>query len=212
MAMRWRGCAGKGLAALLAFAAPAAWTTVADEPAADGAEAPGAQEEQSGAPPENQRDAADRSADKSAAAPLDVDTILSNPLGEDAYRERRSCLRTRGIDRVEILNDTLVLFHVRRNKAWLNQLSSRCRGLERDMIVNLRIYGGSICRMDTFRGLTRTRDFMPAAHCRLGDFEVIESRQIEALRTALEEERQAAKLARKARRAERRERRRARRE
>ena len=140
---------------------------------------------------------------------LDVETILNNPLDDEAYRDRRSCLRTRAIDRVEVLDETMVLFHVRRNKAWLNQLSSRCLGLERDMIINLRIFGGSLCRLDTFRGLTRMGGHMPTAHCRLGDFEAIEGPQIEALRTALEERRKAAKLERKNRRAERRERRKA---
>lgn len=149
------------------------------------------------------------SADSAEGTDLDVETILNNPLDDEAYRDRRSCLRTRAIDRVEVLDETMVLFHVRRNKAWLNQLSSRCLGLERDMIINLRIFGGSLCRLDTFRGLTRMGGHMPTAHCRLGDFEAIEGPQIEALRTALEERRKAAKLERKNRRAERRERRKA---
>ena len=189
---------------LAAFAAQAAWLAAA--PAAPVAEEPGA-DEQAAPPRQEQRDG-----DESAAEPLDVEAILSNPLGDDAYRERLTCLRSRAIDRVEILNDSLVLFHVRRNKAWLNQLSSRCPGLELDMVVNMRLYGGSVCRLDSFSGFVRNDGFAPAAHCRLGDFELIEGAQIEALRTALEEERKAAALARKNRRAERRERRRARRE
>ena len=190
-----------------ACAALAAWADDAEKPDPVVAEAASETSEDDAAAPSVPDDAA------SEANPdaLDVEAILSNPLGDEAYRQRRSCLQTRAIDRVEILDDTMVLFHVRRRKAWLNQLSTRCLGLEPDMIVNLRTFGGSICRLDSFRGFTRGGGFIPAAHCRLGDFELIEGTQIEALRTALEEDRKAAKLARKARRAERRERRRARR-
>ena len=191
---------------LFVCAAPAA-SAEAEKPDPVVAEASSETSEEQEAAPAAPDDAA------SAANPdaLDVEAILNNPLGDEAYRQRRSCLQTRAIDRVEILDETMVLFHVRRRKAWLNQLSSRCLGLEPDMIVNLRTFGGSICRLDSFRGITRGGGFIPAAHCRLGDFEMIEGTQIEALRTALEEDRKAAKLARKARRAERRERRRARR-
>ena len=217
--MRWRRLeagapwrtAQIALLFLLAILAQTAWT--ADSAAAPAEATPNAdtvegKNEENGKKPQ---DAAPTPAAQGDAADLDVETILSNPLDDEAYRQRRSCVRTRAIDRVEILDDTLVLFHIRRKKAWLNQLSSRCLGLERDMIVNLRVFGGSICRLDTFRGLTRMGG-LPTAHCRLGDFEAIEGPQIDALRTALDERRKAAALERKTRRAERRERRRAKRE
>ena len=192
---------------LLATLAQAAWTADSVAAPAEATPAADAVEGKNGKKPQ---DAAPTAAAEGDSADLDVETILSNPLDDEAYRQRRSCVRTRAIDRVEILDDTLVLFHIRRKKAWLNQLSSRCLGLERDMIVNLRVFGGSICRLDTFRGLTRMGG-LPTAHCRLGDFEAIEGPQIDALRTALEERRKAAALERKTRRAERRERRRAKR-
>ena len=195
------------LALILASAAQVAWTaeTAVEESGEAVEQAETAPAEDAEASPAEAKD----SADSAEGTDLDVETILNNPLDDEAYRDRRSCLRTRAIDRVEVLDETMVLFHVRRNKAWLNQLSSRCLGLERDMIINLRIFGGSLCRLDTFRGLTRMGGHMPTAHCRLGDFEAIEGPQIEALRTALEERRKAAKLERKNRRAERRERRKA---
>ena len=216
--MRWRRLETGGLwrtarialLFLLATLAQTAWT--ADSAAAPAEAVPDADgvDGKNGRNGKKPQDAAPAAAAQGDAADLDVETILSNPLDDEAYRQRRSCVRTRAIDRVEILDDTLVLFHIRRKKAWLNQLSSRCLGLERDMIVNLRVFGGSICRLDTFRGLTRMGG-LPTAHCRLGDFEAIEGPQIDALRTALEERRKAAALERKTRRAERRERRRAKR-
>ena len=198
----------------LAATAPAAWTEDADEPpataVADAAKSP--EESVSGEPATSSaaKESTPEKARSNTDGELDVETILNNPLGDEAYRDRRTCLRTRAVDRVEILNDSMVLFHVRRNKAWLNKLSSRCLGLERDMIVNLRIHGGSVCRLDSFRGLSRMGGGVhPAAHCRLGDFEAMEGAQIDALRAALKEQREAAALERKTRRAERRERRRA---
>ena len=201
------GAARFAFALILAAAAQIAWTaeTAVEESGEAVEQAETAPAEDAEASPAEAKERAD----SAEGTDLDVETILNNPLDDEAYRDRRSCLRTRAIDRVEVLDETMVLFHVRRNKAWLNQLSSRCLGLERDMIINLRIFGGSLCRLDTFRGLTRMGGHMPTAHCRLGDFEAIEGPQIEALRTALEERRKAAKLERKNRRAERRERRKA---
>ena len=207
-------------AALMAWAVNAAEDPAAEEPAAAVAEpSDDLPKARSSAQPDT-RSASKESTSEGkrggkreegtgADGPLDVETILNNPLDDEAYRDRRTCLHTRAVDRVEILNDSLVLFHVRRKKAWLNKLSSRCLGLDRDMIVNLRVFGGTVCRLDTFRGLSRMGNVYPAAHCRLGDFEAMEGAQIEALRAALKEQRQAAKLERKTRRAERRERKRA---
>ena len=136
---------------------------------------------------------------------LDVDAILNNPLDDEAYRQRKSCLRLRSVDRVEILNDTMVLFHVRRDKVWLNQLSLRCPSLDEDMIVNLRSFGGSICRLDELHGVYHTGGlFGVEARCRLGDFEEMDAVQIDALRHALTEQRKAADLVRKTRRADKR--------
>ena len=134
----------------------------------------------------------------SAVAALDVESILSNPLDDEDYQERSNCLPLRAIDKVEVLDDTLVVFQGRGKKLWLNQLSNRCLGLREDMLVELRAFGGSICRLDRFVGRPR---FSPLgainAQCRLGSFETIDELQVEALRTAIEERRRAEDMARK---------------
>lgn len=222
--MRWqetdRKAAARSLTArlaavlMLAAGAQIAWTQDAGAAAetSDEAVEPAETSTPDSVRTEDAQEASAEASEGADANALDVETILNNPLDDEAYSQRRTCLLSRAIDRVEVLDETMVLFHVRRNKAWLNQLSSRCLGLERDMIINLRIFGGSLCRLDTFRGMTRMGGgHMPTAHCRLGDFEAIEGPQIEALRTALEERRKAAKLERKTRRAERRAERRERR-
>ena len=134
----------------------------------------------------------------SAAEALDVESILSNPLDDEDYQKRSNCLSLRAIDKVEVLDDTLVVFQGRGKKLWLNQLSSRCLGLREDMLVELRAFGGSVCRLDRFVGRPR---FSPLgaihANCRLGSFETIDELQVEALRLAIEERRRAEDMARK---------------
>lgn len=142
------------------------------------------------------------------AEPLDVAAILSGELTAEDYAEDQLCVHPRDLDSIEVLNDRLVLFHGRRGEVWLNQLASQCLGLEPDMVLDLRSYGGSFCRLDRFRGTPR---FDAALHltaeCRLGAFETIAEPHAEALRTAAAEQRQAADAAAKTKRAQRRSRR-----
>ena len=157
--------------------------------------------------------AANAGEDEAAEAPregvapaetLDVATILAKPLAEDDYREARNCLSVRAIDNVEVLDDTLVVFHGRRRELWLNQLASRCLGLEPDMIVNLRSFAGSVCRLDRFRGRRYFEPLVPiTADCRLGNFETIDPLQAEALRVAVAERREVADMAKKTKRSRR---------
>ena len=149
-------------------------------------------------------DKAAEGGDAAEAETLDVATILAEPLSEDEYSETKNCLNVRAIDNVEVLDDTLVVFHGRRREIWLNQLSSQCYGLEPDMIVNLHSFGGSICRLDRFRGRHYFEPLVPiTAECRLGAFETIDSLQAEALRAAVAEHREVADMAKKTKRSRR---------
>ncbi len=140
--------------------------------------------------------------DSKAENSIDLETILNNPLTEEDYRESKHCLWMRSIDRVEVLSDSLVLFRGRRrDEIWLNQLASRCAGLNPDMVIELRAHGSSLCRSDRLRGHTRLGFPGIAAECRLGDFEPIDKLQADALRTAIDEQRKADRMARKTRRA-----------
>lgn len=130
--------------------------------------------------------------------PLDVDAILANPLAEEDYTDSSNCLRLRAIDEVEILDDTMIVFHGRRRERWLNKLSSQCLGLEADMVVDLKAYGGSICRLDRFTGRPRFAGLgVIYADCRLGTFESVDELQLEALRVAVDERRRVADMAKK---------------
>lgn len=146
--------------------------------------------------------------DTPQAEPLDAAAILSGELTAEDYAEDQLCVHPRDLDSIEVLNDRLVLFHGRRGEVWLNQLASQCLGLEPDMVLDLRSYGGSFCRLDRFRGTPRFDATLHlTAECRLGAFETIAEPHAEALRTAAAEQRQAADAAAKTKRAQRRSRR-----
>jgi len=115
-------------------------------------------------------------------APLDVETILANPLDDDAYRSSTHCISTRRYDAIEIIDESTVLFHGR-NEVWLNRLSGRCRGLTRDMIPNILTRSGRICEFDRFHGQSRS-GFPDSLSCTLGRFEKIDESQVESLRAA----------------------------
>lgn len=135
-------------------------------------------------------------------APIDLDEILNNPLSESDYREQKKCLRIRDVDDVEVLDDTLVLFHGRRGELWLNQLSSQCYGLEEEMILRFKAYAGTYCRLDPFRGTPYFSRVAITAECRLGDFEPVDEVHVEALRVAVAERQQVSDMAKESRRQE----------
>lgn len=149
--------------------------------------------------------AADAETPPAPAERLDVATILSGELTTEDYAKDQLCVHPRDLDSIEVLNDRLVLFHGRRGEVWLNQLASQCLGLDADMVLDLRSYGGSFCRLDRFRGTPRFDATLHlTAECRLGAFETIAEPHAEALRTAAAEQRQAADAAAKTKRARRR--------
>ena len=136
--------------------------------------------------------------------PIDLEEILSNPLAESEYREQKKCVRIRDVDDVEVLDETLVLFHGRRGELWLNQLTSQCYGLEQDMILRFRAYAGTYCRLDPFRGVPYFSRIALTAECRLGDFEPVDEIQVEALRIAVAERQEVSDMAKETRRQQRR--------
>ena len=140
-----------------------------------------------------------------APPPIDLGEILNNPLSEGDYREQKNCVRIRDVDDVEVLDETLVLFHGRRGELWLNQLTSQCYGLEQDMILRFRGYAGTYCRLDPFRGVPYFSRIAITAECRLGDFEPVDEIQVEALRVAVAERQQVSDMAKETRRQQRRQ-------
>ena len=135
-------------------------------------------------------------------APLDVETILANPLDADAYTERRLCLSTAQYQHIEIVSDQALLFHGRGRRAWLNQISNRCTGLREGMIVTIVLHSTRACEMDRFQGVVRGAYAMSTPPCRLGPFEPIAEEQIEFLRDALRAKAQTSTVSATQRKAE----------
>ena len=130
-----------------------------------------------------------------ATEALDVEAILTNPLGEEDYRKTRNCIWSRQIDEVEILDENLVVFRGRmRGQIWLNKLVTACPGLRRDMVPVTNARNGSVCRMSQMGA--RPRSSLPVElpiRCWLGEFETIDEEQLEALKRAIEESDKAGK-------------------
>ena len=172
--------AGRGLWSSHLLAAALAGAVAAAEPAEQPAEEPIPEPAETPAAPGE------------APAPVDVAAILSGELTEDDYQNSQLCIAPRDLDTVEVLGERLVLFHGRRGEIWLNQLDKRCLGLEPDMVLDLRSYGGNFCRLDRFRAAPRYNAFLfVTAECRLGAFETITEPHAEALRAAAAEHRLA---------------------
>lgn len=133
---------------------------------------------------------AEARAGEEAPPPIDVAAILRGELTEDDYQDSQLCIAPRDLDTIEVLDERLVLFLGRRGEIWLNQLDKRCLGLEPEMVLDLRSYGGNFCRLDRFRAAPRYNAFLfVTAECRLGAFETITEPHAEALRAAVAERR-----------------------
>lgn len=125
----------------------------------------------------------------------DVEEILDNPLADDDYREKKSCLWRREIDSVEIIDENLIVFRGRlRNKVWLNRFTQPCTGLRRDMLITTGTRTGSVCRFDTLDARPRgASPFGTAVRCYLGSFEGIDEVQVEAMKRAVDERAKATR-------------------
>ena len=124
-----------------------------------------------------------------------VEEILDNPLADEDYREKKSCLWRREIDSVEIVDESIVVFRGRiKKKVWANRLSQPCIGLRRDMVVTTRARSGSICRLDAIDARHRSASrFDPPVRCYLGVFEAIDELQVEAMKRAVDEHAKASR-------------------
>ena len=117
-------------------------------------------------------------------APLDVETILANPLDAEDYRRGKRCIPARGYRRIEVLDERNLLF-VGRKRTWLNRLRGRCLGLREDMVIYLDVQGMRVCQLDDFRARRSGAFGAPTPMCVLGEFEEIDEAQMQGLRDAV---------------------------
>ena len=122
--------------------------------------------------------------DEATEAPLDVETILANPLGAEDYRRGQRCLGRGNYRNIEVLDERNLLF-VGRQRSWLNRLRTRCVGLRPNMVIYMDVRGSRVCQMDDFRARHRIGAGFPTPACVLGEFEEIDAAQVQGLRDAL---------------------------
>jgi len=136
-------------------------------------------------------DAVEERKAKEAATQESVDQILAAPLGAEAYAKTERCLSTAQYDSVEILDDRHVLFKGIGKRVWLNELRSRCVGLDPRSTPVIRLRDSQLCDLDTFQGVDSTMGMWTrsSATCSLGKFTVITPEQAKAIRAAFKEAR-----------------------
>lgn len=122
-----------------------------------------------------------------------IEDILSTPLEAEEYAEAARCLPTHAYRSVEVLDDQNVLFKGPGDRAWLNQLRHRCIGLRRNDTLRFNLRDNRVCDLDTFESVdtffrmwTRT-----SATCSLGRFQPVTPEQVEAIKAAIQEARDA---------------------
>lgn len=84
------------------------------------------------------------------------------------------CVRTVDIDRIDIVNDETLIFRMRGNEVYRNDLPYRCPGLRSNDTLMYRSSVGRLCNVDVVTVLyNRGFGFSPGASCGLGMFEPI---------------------------------------
>lgn len=89
--------------------------------------------------------------------------------------EPKDCINLRDIDRTRILNNQQILFYLRRNRIYLNQLPHKCGGLRRNDTLSYRTSLNRLCRLDSITVLNQTGfGFTRGPTCGLGYFQEID--------------------------------------
>ena len=116
-----------------------------------------------------------------------IDTILTQPLGEEDYGGGERCISTNLYDSVDVLDTRHVLFKGRGNRLWVNTLRSTCVGLRKRDVLQFEIRGSQICNLDTFTAVSNSFGWQPtSATCSLGDFSPVTAEQVAMIEAALD--------------------------
>jgi hypothetical protein len=102
---------------------------------------------------------------------------------DDQNAER--CIPLRNIVSTDIVDDSNILFYMRGNKVYLNQLSHRCPGLRNEKTFMYRTSMSELCDLDIITVLNnRGFGFTPGASCGLGRFHPISKDAAKAMKNA----------------------------
>jgi hypothetical protein len=123
---------------------------------------------------------------ESPASEPSVEDILKSTPREEDYTQARRCVRSSRIERTEILNDRLIVFHMKREENLLLQFPQRCPGLRRDVTLKYEKGGPNICEHDVVQALIdlgATLRWGP--RCILPAFEPVTDAQVEYVKAEL---------------------------
>ena len=116
-----------------------------------------------------------------------IDTILTQPLGEEDYGGGERCISTSLYDSVKVLDTRHVLFKGRGDRLWVNTLRNTCVGLRKRDVLQFDIRGSQICNLDTFTAVTNNFGWQrTSATCSLGDFSPVTAEQVAMIEAALD--------------------------
>jgi hypothetical protein len=116
-----------------------------------------------------------------------IDTILTQPLGEEEYGGGERCLSTHLYDSVQVLDTRHVLFKGRGERLWVNTLRNTCVGLRKRDILQFDVRGSQICNLDTFTAVSNSFGWQrTSATCSLGDFSPVTAEQVAMIEAALD--------------------------
>jgi hypothetical protein len=102
---------------------------------------------------------------------------------DDQDAER--CILLRNIVSTDVVDDSNILFYMRGNKVYLNQLSHRCPGLRAEKAFMYRTSLSELCDLDIITVLNdRGFGFTPGASCGLGRFYPMSKDEAKAMKNA----------------------------
>ncbi len=89
--------------------------------------------------------------------------------------DSETCIHVTRIRRTEVIDGQTILFHLGRDRVYMNRLPRSCPGLARERAFSYTIRGSQLCSMDIIRVLEKPI-MRTGAACGLGRFELLELR------------------------------------
>lgn len=92
------------------------------------------------------------------------------------------CIPIRSIRQTKVIDDQTIVFYTAGNRNYRNRLPHSCSGLAIADSFSYRTSQSQLCSVDIISVLNRMgSDFAPGPSCGLGEFEAIDSKQLEEL-------------------------------
>lgn len=137
--------------------------------------------------------AADEPAVEQTMSPASEGEPLEDALFTDASESER-CISLRRLDRTEVLSNQSIVFHMRGDKTFINNLRFRCPGLSARDAVMFDSRGSQLCNLDQVTVLDSLGGrFVRGARCGLGHFFPIDDEQLSLIKGQREEREKQAR-------------------